>query len=104
MRRGKKTKGLRDMDFNAVYKEPFPYEPRNCESYCNIDSERIQEILKKNGKVTWGDVYAPWMGSRDPFDKLEGRYGIVSMNPAQPMKCVLDIHFGDWYWIPKEDV
>ena len=102
MRRGKKTKGLRDMDFDAIYKEPFAYEPRSYHPYCNVDSERIQEILRMKGKVTWGDVYAPWLVSRDPFEKQNCMYWITSVNPDTPMKCVLDIHFGDWYWIPKE--
>ena len=59
MRRGKKTRGLRDMDFNAIYNDTFDYEPKTVHPFCNVDCERIEAIFKKNGKVRWGDVYRP---------------------------------------------
>ncbi|MCH5233732.1 MAG: hypothetical protein J1E16_00420 [Muribaculaceae bacterium] len=111
MRRGKKTKGLRDMDFNSIYDDTFDFEPRTIHPFCNIDCERIQSILKKNGKVTWGDVYAPWLKNyywRELVKKKGYIWGeeiqVLETDPNTPMKCVLDIHFGDWYWIPKDEV
>ena len=101
MRKGKKTRGLRDMDFDKIYDDPFFYEPDHYQLDCNIDSERIQAILKKNGKVTWKDVYAPWIIDNGWFN--DKKRGLVCSNPDKEMKCVLDIHFGDWYWITKED-
>lgn len=111
MRRGKKTKGLRDMDFNAIYDDTFDYESKTVYQFCNVDSERIQSILKKNGKVTWGDVYAPWLDNpywRERVKKKEGyitgeEIQVLETDPNTPMKCILDVHFGDWYWIPKDE-
>lgn len=109
MRKGKKTKGLRDMDFNAIYDDTFDYESKTIHPLCNVDSERIQNILKKNGKVTWGDVYAPWLQNfywRDWIKKKDYMTGeeirVLEIDPKTEMKCVLDIHFGEWYWIPKD--
>ena len=108
MRKGKKTRGLRDMDFNAIYDDRFDYEPRTIHPFCNVDSKRIQEILKKNGKVTWGDVYAPWLENpywREYIKKRGYITGeeiqVMKTDPKTEMKCVLDVHFGEWYWIPK---
>lgn len=109
MRRGKKTKGLRDMDFNAIYDDTFDFEPKTVHPLCNGDSERIQSILKKNGIVTWGDVYAPWLNN--PFWRewvknkgymMGEEIQVLETDPNTPMKCVLDVNFGDWYWIPKD--
>lgn len=69
MSRGKKSRGLRDMDFNAISRNHSLTNPNTIFHNCNIVSERIQAIMKKKGKVTWGDVYVPWLESRDPFEK-----------------------------------
>lgn len=97
------------MDFNAIYDDRFDYEPHTVHPFCNVDSERIQGILKKNGKVTWGDVYAPWLDNfywRDWVKKNRYMMGeeirVLETDPKTEMKCVLDVHFGDWYWIPKD--
>lgn len=109
MRKGKKTKGLREMDFNIVYDDTFDYVPNYIYPFPSEDSERIQNILKKNGKVTWGDVYAPWLDNfywRDWVKKKGYLMGeeiqVLNTDPNTEMKCVLDVHFGEWYWIPKE--
>lgn len=109
MRKGKKTRGLRDMDFNKIYDETFDYVPRTVDPYGNEDSERLQAILKKNGKVTWGDVYAPWLMNfywREEVKNRGYRTGeeilTLETDPNTEMKCVFDVHFGHWYWIPKE--
>lgn len=109
MRKGKKTIGLRDMDFNAIYDDRFDYEAKTVHPFCNVDSERIQAVLKKNGKVTCGDVYAPWLENlywREEIKNRGYRTGeeiqVLGTDPNKEMKCVLDVHFGDWYWIPKD--
>ena len=110
MRKGKKTRGLRDMNFNKIYDDSFDYVPETVHPLCNVDCERIQSILKKNGKVTWGDVYAPWLKNfywREEVEKRGYRTGeeimTLETDPNTEMKCVLDVHFGHWYWIPKEE-
>lgn len=109
MRRGKKTKGLHDMDFRAIYDDIYDCEQKTVHPCCNVDSERLQSILKKNGKVTWGDVYAPWLGNvywREWVTKKGYMIGeeiqILETDPNTEMKCVLDLHFGNWYWVPKD--
>ena len=109
MRKGKKTRGLRDMDFNIIYDVTYDYEPKTVYPLCNVDSERIQAIFKKNGKVTWGDVYAPWLQNfywkewvKKKGYMMEEEKEVLETDPDTEMKCVLDIHFGEWYWIPKE--
>ena len=110
MRKGKKTKGLRDMDFNAIYDDTFDFEPETVHPLCNMDCERIRSILKKNGKVTWGDVYAPWLQNFYWRERMMNRtywssqeLTVFETDPTTEMKCVLDVHFGNWYWIPKEN-
>ena len=110
MRKGKKTKGLKDMDFNAIYDDTFDFEPETVHPLCNMDCERIRSILKKNGKVTWGDVYAPWLQNFYWRERMMNRtywssqeLTVFETDPTTEMKCVLDVHFGNWYWIPKEN-
>lgn len=109
MKKGKKTKGLRDMDFKAIYDDTFDFETKTVHPLCNLDSERIQAIFKKNGKVTWGDVYAPWLRNiywREWVTKKGYMMGeeiqVLETDPNTEMKCILDLDFGDWYWVPKD--
>lgn len=109
MRKGKKTRGLRDMDFNTVYDDTFDYIPKHIYPFPNVDSERIKAILKKKGKVKWGDVYAPWLQNPEwrEWVKKKGymlgeEIQVLETDPQTEMKCVLDVHFGDWFWIPKD--
>ena len=50
MMKGKKTKGLQDMDFNVVYNDTFDYVPDYIFPYPNVDSERFQVFLKRMAK------------------------------------------------------
>ena len=84
-----------------IYDDRVDYEPKTVHPFCYVDSECIQTILKKNGKVTWGDVYARWLQENGWFNDKKIR--LVCSHPEREMKWVLDIHFGEWYWIPKED-
>lgn len=89
------------MDFNAIYDDRFDFEPRTVHPLCNMDSEHLQAILKKNGKVTWGDVYAPWLENPYWKEYIKDRgyitgeeIQVMKTDPNTVMKCVLDIHFG----------
>lgn len=73
--------------------------------FSNRDCERIQNILKRNGKVTWGDMYAPWLKNHKWYDKKKyvspEEYSLFHTNPATEMDCIYDDSDGHFYWMPK---
>lgn len=73
--------------------------------FSNRDCARIQNILKRNGKVTWGDVYAPWLNNRKWYDKKQyvspEEYSLFHTDPSTEMECIYDDADGYFYWMPK---
>ena len=73
--------------------------------FSNRNNQRIQEILRRNGKVTWGDVYEPWLKNREWYDSKESvsteEFMLFKTDPQTEMMCVLDEFDGHTYWVPK---
>lgn len=73
--------------------------------FSNRDCDRIQNILKRKGKVTWGDVYAPWLNNRKWYDEKQyvspEEYSLFHTDPTTEMDCIYDDSDGHFYWMPK---
>lgn len=73
--------------------------------FSNRDCDRIQNIMKRKGKVTWGDVYAPWLNNRKWYDEKQyvspEEYSLFHTDPSTEMECIYDDSDGYFYWMPK---
>ena len=69
--------------------------------------KELWAIHRKNGKVTWGDVYAHILARPDIYyskDEIDPEiWGIFNTDPNTEMICIVDDYDGKDYWIPKFD-
>ena len=67
--------------------------------------KELRIIHRKNGKVTWGDVYAHILARPDIYyskDEIDPEiWGIFNTDPNTEMMCIMDDYDGEDYWIPK---
>lgn len=67
---------------------------------------KLWEIHRKNGKVTWGDVYSHILAKPERYYAQEEvdpeLWGIFNTNPDTEMMCIVEDD-DEEYWIPKFD-
>lgn len=68
--------------------------------------KELWAIHRKNGKVTWGDVYAHILSRPDIYyskDEIDPEiWGIFNTDPNTEMMCIVEDD-DEEYWIPKFD-
>ena len=88
-----------------IYDPTDDFDGSRYTRFSNRDCQRIQDIFQKNGKVTWGDVYAPWLNREKSVNSKNGVspevYMLHKTDPNTEMMCFLDESDGFFYWLPK---